>query len=475
MLDPRWVDTSYGILGFDVLAPVLPAFNLAGRFSYDFFAAYATPWPTHEIRTTQLYNKWLTLHIHLRSFCSGVKPYNPLERGMKVTGLKLEREHASLHCVDDSNVLNLAERRYSLAVQLHPSAAEPYGYFVIISLVDFSGGSRWPLGDWTQTLDDFGLLPSRMLTGIVYFQCAICNIIRQWSADWSITLLDLEKTFGSKIGDVLDKNNVQNYMYDNEDLDRSQFYFSLLQLLRISSERIKRSMDDLKLAAEECGAELLKSSFRASVLEAESDSRKDFDGATKIIIRNWDVVLALHKKEGKVLLDRIDQNTKAVKSLRDGLFNAQSVRETVRSTKINQYLLVFTVVTIVFLPPSFVATQYNFWITFVSVALATYLSAIIGLSGVNQRKELKEWLGKRADDGWSWLGERPKADNSEAAVGGDNPSTSSRVPDDEGEEIEANRNNPFTRFRQRRTSRDLEKADKGKMPERINYLYRGLT
>jgi hypothetical protein len=37
------------------------------------------------------------------------------------------------------------------------------------------------------------------------------------------------------------------------------------------------------------------------------------------------------------------------------LFNAQSVRESSRSTQINQYLLVFTIVTIIYLPPTFVS------------------------------------------------------------------------------------------------------------------------
>ncbi|OTA80276.1 hypothetical protein M434DRAFT_381236 [Hypoxylon sp. CO27-5] len=321
-----------------------------------------------------------------------------------------------------------------------------------------------------------------MFASIVSFQCVIYITIRLWFSDWFSAIVALEQSLQFKLGDILNKQSAESYMYDDEELDRSRFYFSFLQLLRISSERITRGMADLKSVAEQCD-ELLSDRFYPG------SSIYDFKVAARTVTQNWSALLSFHRKEGQELLDRINQNVKAAESLRDGLFNAQSVREALRGTEINQYLLVFTVVTIIFLPPSFIATFYgmhlfdgdgdivqtqkNFWITLVTVAVATYVAAVIGLSGVKRRKKLKSWLGRKAKgikDMFCKTAE--KVDGLKKTVRSSGTTTSSEVRGGENGEAKANRSNfsiSLPRFRHLRTrGRDPERADKGKMPERVD-------
>ncbi|OTA56224.1 hypothetical protein K449DRAFT_399555 [Hypoxylon sp. EC38] len=435
-LDALWLDPSYAILPFDVLAIVFPVLNIPDSKwtgPYDFFAQHATPWSTNETRMMADRSfEWVYLHIHFRSFVSGVelrKP-KPDRKDPVLSGIRLEREHASLECMDGSKI-PISERRYSLAVHLNPVAADSSGHFFILAFVDFC----------SQRLD-----PAYNVNSIY----------------------DLDK-FGFK------------------PCHRSRFYFSFLQLLRISSERITRSMADLKSVAEQCDEQLSGRFYSGSSIDRASKS--DFEATTKVITQNWSVVLSFHQKKGQELVDRINQNVKAVESLRDGLFNAQSVREALRGTEINQYLLVFTVVTIIFLPPSFIATFYgmhlfdgdgdiiqtqkNFWVTFVTVAVATYIAAVIGLSGVKRRRKLKGWLGEKAKgikDMFYKTAE--KVDGLKKTVGSSGTTTSSEVRGGENGEAKANRSNfsiSLPRFRHLRTrGGDPERADKGKMPERVD-------
>lgn len=159
-----------------------------------------------------------------------------------------------------------------------------------------------------------------------------------------VTHLLLTSSFGSlQIGDILDEDISERYMYDNEELKRSKFYFSLLQLLRIVSEWITRSMSDLELAAEEwisIGDKLHHPAYS----NLDSDNFKsELKRATKIITRNWDVVLALHRKEGRALLERTSRNTEAIESLRDGvspksyIFNQASANQSQSSSTHNQF------------------------------------------------------------------------------------------------------------------------------------------
>ncbi|KAJ5213480.1 hypothetical protein N7449_000649 [Penicillium cf. viridicatum] len=102
------------------------------------------------------------------------------------------------------------------------------------------------------------------------------------------------------------------------------------------------------------------------------------------------------------LPDRIERKVEEVKGLRDGLFNATSVKEASKGTRLaensrrqNRYILVFTVATVFYLPMGFVtsffgmhlfdpddgltASQTPFIITFVVLSIATYVIATVAL------------------------------------------------------------------------------------------------
>jgi hypothetical protein len=107
-------------------------------------------------------------------------------------------------------------------------------------------------------------------------------------------------------------------MYDNDDLERSQFYFSLLQMLRIFSEYIIRNMEDLKLAAT-LSNQKVRESRMGLIKPGDRVTHQDFANASKIVAWNWEAVLALHATEGRALLDRIARHIATVESLRDGV------------------------------------------------------------------------------------------------------------------------------------------------------------
>ncbi|PMD38647.1 hypothetical protein L207DRAFT_42246 [Hyaloscypha variabilis F] len=94
---------------------------------------------------------------------------------------------------------------------------------------------------------------------------------------------------------------------------------------------------------------------------------------------------------------RLSDKTAEVTSLRDGLFNATSLREASRATTMNRYVIIFTIVTVLYLPPSFISTVFGmtifqkdvdqttreYKITTVVVSLITYLVALISIIAVN--------------------------------------------------------------------------------------------
>ncbi|KAK5659984.1 hypothetical protein OQA88_13450 [Cercophora sp. LCS_1] len=79
----------------------------------------------------------------------------------------------------------------------------------------------------------------------------------------------------------------------------------------------------------------------------------------EILVANWAILWKSFSQSEKQLLERIHDKTEEVKSLRDGLFNATSVREASRSTTMNRYVIVFTIMTVLYLPISLVATVFG--------------------------------------------------------------------------------------------------------------------
>ncbi|KAI6093096.1 hypothetical protein F4821DRAFT_253073 [Hypoxylon rubiginosum] len=476
-----WVDSSLAIFDFNIVATILLALKVHTEFntpSTSFLAFHATPWPAQERRIrvdVTKFEHWAS--IHFRSFVSDVKLSGRWREDKPMTGLRLEREHACFSRIGGANV-HLSERRYSLAVKARPFRGDPFGNFTIMALVDLDPWDESIEERYAkQDLENFNLLPCHLLIGIAYFQYVVCITIMQWSSDWNRTLLRLEESIAVKVNDVLDEAKANDYMYDNEQLERSRFYFTLLQLLRIFSEWIANDMASSKLAFEKHNAVTLSDMIFFGLWNDYIET-SDIVNAINIIKRNWHVVLALHEKEGQALLDRIARDIQTVESLRDGLFNAQSVREALKGTKLNRFLFVFTVVTIIFLPPSFVSTFYGmhlfdgvdgpneqtqnqFWKAFISVTAVTYILAGSALLGVQRYTELRNWF----TEWWHKDTSREQKDRYQTATSYKAPGG----PDDEGEatgSVEENKHKHIPSLFRRQPKRgvDVERANKGEGP-----------
>ncbi|KAK8102940.1 hypothetical protein PG984_016086 [Apiospora sp. TS-2023a] len=205
---------------------------------------------------------------------------------------------------------------------------------------------------------------------------------------------------------------------DNK-FESSDKYFFAIELLRISAEWVKEKGSDLKNAQESINRVLLTHIKTAKdMYKGEHPNAASWDACANVISHNWGIVFLAYQKYEKDLQDRIERKTQEVKSLRDGLFSATSVREATKGTSINEYILVFTVMTIVYLPLGFVAALYgidmfdfeipgqtkSFAITTAVVSSSTYLAAWVLLHEVRQRRKsgsYRKRLSGLMDLGWS--------------------------------------------------------------------------
>ncbi|KAK1853091.1 hypothetical protein CCHR01_04229 [Colletotrichum chrysophilum] len=174
-------------------------------------------------------------------------------------------------------------------------------------------------------------------------------------------------------------------MYDPE-LKKTRTYFKVLQILRLFSDIIEAGEVEFQSFSDRCSGRWSYSPRGQSLKEEQL-----------IIDQNWTTLKALHQEKTKGLLFKISVMKKEIESLRDGLFNAQSVREAQKSRELNKIMMVFTIVTILFLPRTFVATFFGvevfhaasdvqtrkiFWTVFSIVTvttLVTSLGTILGL------------------------------------------------------------------------------------------------
>jgi hypothetical protein len=88
-------------------------------------------------------------------------------------------------------------------------------------------------------------------------------------------------------------------MFDNS-FRKSELYFGILQLLRIASEWIHEAMEDLKSLEED---------FNISTAQNAPEAARS----------NWKTLVSYLGKIGKQLVERVQEITNGVKSLKDGV------------------------------------------------------------------------------------------------------------------------------------------------------------
>lgn len=121
-----------------------------------------------------------------------------------------------------------------------------------------------------------------------------------------------------QLANILSQKGRREIMVDGRDLNLSEFYPAVLQILRIAADWIQESMDDLRWMVDDM--ERLYFSPRtdrfATFLPPEPKAR---DAAIEVFRQNWQSVKTYQQRLGKALLDRITRKQEEVESLRDSV------------------------------------------------------------------------------------------------------------------------------------------------------------
>ncbi|KAI0386340.1 hypothetical protein F5Y04DRAFT_243875, partial [Hypomontagnella monticulosa] len=235
-----------------------------------------------------------------------------------------------------------------------------------------------------ETWDRYGINACGDAIGIAQFQVMIYFLSVQWEDNWGSVLDKIDEVIRFELNDTLVEERWNRFMFDDA-FQFSRLYFTVLQLLRIAREWIEGSVNDQK--------ELQDNWLRCQSRLPFKLSSSELAGIEK----NWVVVLSNSERRAKGLLDRISRKTEEVESLRDGLFNATSLREAGKGMALNRAIYVFTVITVVYTPLGFMAT---FWAlpnfnappsdgsnssraafigTFIAVPLLTYVISFLAI------------------------------------------------------------------------------------------------
>ncbi|KAI0436224.1 hypothetical protein F4803DRAFT_243147 [Xylaria telfairii] len=156
----------------------------------------------------------------------------------------------------------------------------------------------------------------------------------EWERAWHGCLDRIDAAVKITLEDVSDDMKLDRLMFDGPKFERSRSYFATLQLLRIFSDHIKETRRDVEWIIDK------------------------IDMEKQELLNEWKETLNHLKSAEERLLQRIDTKTEDIKTLRDGLFNSTAVREATRSTEMNRYIIVFTIVTVIYAPPSFISALF---------------------------------------------------------------------------------------------------------------------
>ncbi|KAI0968745.1 hypothetical protein F4678DRAFT_464363 [Xylaria arbuscula] len=343
------------------------------------------------------------LQVHFRYFTA---VQQLMKRG-NIHGLHCRREGGNILSNTAVAQLYYEERRISVfgLVSVQDLDNLPAFYSVIA------------LGEttWVNPLRGYGLNWRRGLEGTLAFQVAVLRSVDLWETEWHRVLDQVGNCLRVQLDDTLSDEKIREWMFDDDDFRRSKQYLTILQTLRIFGEYIGALSDELH----ELDELFLK--------EPDFPMRQMSPDELQVLRSNWDLVKETQKRAEGRLMNRISNKTEEVKSLRDGLFNASSLQEAKESSEIakqsaqmanesaqmakrssimSRYVLIFTVVTVLYLPPSFISTvfalnifqkdppqtKWEYKVALVSVSLVTYAVALAAVIAVKWGDELKRWI-----------------------------------------------------------------------------------
>ncbi|KAI2473153.1 hypothetical protein F4781DRAFT_223807 [Annulohypoxylon bovei var. microspora] len=359
-----------------------------------FVSCYASKWPRF-MQTSEVWvsSNWIHLHFHLRVLSAGKQHLPNAHQYQLKNGLRPARFSGKLTSLSGTDDIGITEERFSIAVVASHTADMPS--YTIIYLSD--SGYRRLFMESERPLD----MPSRgRLTGVAVYLRILLFVLPIWKRKWVETLNEVDNLVEVKIDDLFDPKRDGAAMFDST-FERSKLYFTVLQTLRVFSEWIQESERELQQLKQDFDVNIQSNTARRGSISSNYGTvpPTEIDDA-------WEELIAIHGSSSKSLLDRIEKKEAEIKSFRDGLFSATSVREASRATVLNQYILVFTIVTIFYLPLSYVSSlfsmdiftydsvnrsQFSFIIITVMIAFATWAVSAVVLWLVQDDKRLSRF------------------------------------------------------------------------------------
>ncbi|KAI0380283.1 hypothetical protein F5Y04DRAFT_257846 [Hypomontagnella monticulosa] len=343
----------------------------------DFIRGFWYEWTRNPNEATEhIHGMDIMLQYHARSFVTRITNYTKHNSWRRINGI--------LNVPNDKRDLTITECRYSIGLKTTYNMDFP-----VFSVVTLS--ENWPYVneddlDKPKNWIEANIQPYGRSIGVAAFALRIYSFLKFWKDDWTQLLDDIDNALNSDLQNILSHERLREIMFDKPELRLSEFYFAVLQILRIAYDWIKGSMDDLRRLVDFMEDKYYSPDRGLWTFLSESPDKQELE--IQMFKQNWGSVLSRQQDIGGVLLDRISKKQEEVKSLRDGLFSATSVNESTKSSQLNHYILVFTVVTIFYLPLSFVTALFAldmvknqpnqvlaFTVTMALVAVSTYFLA----------------------------------------------------------------------------------------------------
>ncbi|KAL5314955.1 hypothetical protein ACEPPN_017605 [Leptodophora sp. 'Broadleaf-Isolate-01'] len=312
---------------------------------------------------------------------------NGTERNID-TRLPAIREHGQL-----SETVNLAEKRVLMRLKSQFDSETPC--FNIVQIGRGNASQETPDGAQEKTKFRGGQFAG-MHTFLALLAAELVDVCHQWGR----VLDGMDEKLGATVTNLLDEKTGHELMFDDNEFKRSKLYFTIQQLCRMFKRYVEETQSDLE-------------DLREGFFKQWDKEKNDFEmrDDLRYLEHYWTEVMVEPKIKLESILTRIKNKQEDVESLRDGLFNATSVREASRGLEINQYLFVFTIMTVIYLPLSFVtsifgmhlfdttdsgvvAARPKFYVTLVVLSVATYIAA--GLAFWLVRNNKKKGSGERA-------------------------------------------------------------------------------
>ncbi|TGJ80287.1 hypothetical protein E0Z10_g8469 [Xylaria hypoxylon] len=358
------------------------------------------------VRNHELPPRRVFMH-YMRSFVVGNLNENAMYTKPPTPGLKCLREHITFQGFYDGTMTKLVEKRYSTAIKFLPLQG-PAGHFVLVSICD---GQEKDVRDMFEVSPGgvsmntsipwkkYSIYPAGLYTGLSMFQLQICVFIDTWEQDWTSTIKQIDQMVSLKLNVLDNEKHLRNLVLGNS-ADASVLYFKVLQFLNNFSDMVRAASSYWDTLS-------IKVPYGWALHDPFSHSYLYVEDTQNIVAHNWGIVRQRQRDASNRILEKLERTSNEVKSLQSGLFNVQSITEARKSRILNKYLTVFTVVTILFLPPTFVATFFGmhifdadkidttqkiFWVVLGALSGGTYLFAALGLFGSNlSAEERKEW------------------------------------------------------------------------------------